>query len=92
MAKSATGVADKLAVAVFELAPTLVDSDPEGIVLTTCGEVADVTTTETLQLELGAMAVPIATVRVPCPAFAATPGVKQVLDGAGVSAFTKPKG
>lgn len=38
------------------------------------------------------MPVPMATVRVPCPAFAASTGDKQVLAGLGVGAFTKPAG
>jgi hypothetical protein len=92
MAKSETGLTVNVALTRFEFAPTLVNSDPAGMVLTTCGEVADVTTTETEQLELGAIPVPIATVTVPCPAFAAKTGDKQVLDGAGTAAFTKPAG
>jgi hypothetical protein len=67
-----------------------VDKDPAGIVLTTCGEATDVTTTETLQLELGAIAVPAPTVN--APALAATTGVKHVLDVIGPGALAKPAG
>ena len=88
--KSATGLTLRVAVTRLELAPTLVDNDPAGIVLTTSGEVTDVTTTETLQLELGAIAVPAPTVK--APALAATKGVKQVLDVIGPGALTKPTG
>jgi hypothetical protein len=90
MARSATGLMVSVAVTGFELAPTLVDKDPAGIVLTTCGDATDVTTTETLQLELGAIPVPTPTVK--APALAATTGVKQVLDVIGPGALTKPAG
>jgi hypothetical protein len=79
-----------VAVTAFELTPTLVDKDPAGIVLTTCGEVTDVTTTETLQLELGAIPVPTPTVS--APALAVTTGVRQVLDVIAPGAVVKPVG
>lgn len=90
--RSATGDTVKVAVTRLEFTPTLVDNDPAGIVFTTWGDTTDVTTTDTEQLELGAIAVPIATVTVPSPAFAAKTGDKQVLEGAGTAAFTKPAG
>jgi hypothetical protein len=90
MARSAIGLTVSVAVTGFVLAPTLVAKDPAGIVLTTCGEATEVTTTETLQLELGAMPVPTPTVN--APALAATTGVKQVLDVIGPGALTKPTG
>ncbi len=90
MPRSATGLTVSVAVTGLEFEPTLVDKDPPGIAFKTCGEAMEVTTTDALQLELGAMLVPTSTVS--APALAATTGVKQVLAAIAPDAPTNPDG
>jgi hypothetical protein len=92
MARSATGLIVKVAVTKAELAPTDVDNDPAGIVLITCGELTEVTTTDTEQLELGAITVPVAIVTVPNPTVAEGAGPEHVVASPVGDAFTKPGG
>jgi hypothetical protein len=92
MTKSATGLTVKVAVTKVELAPTDVDNEPAGIVLMTCGELAEVTTTDKEQLALGAITVPTAKVTVPNPAIAEGAGPTQVVATPVGDAFTNPAG
>jgi hypothetical protein len=92
MAKSATGETVSVAVTKLGFEPTEVDNDPAGIVLITCGDSIDVTTTETEQLALGGITVPDATVNEPAPAVAEGAGPEQVETKLVEVALTKPAG
>lgn len=79
--RSALALTLKTAVAVFELLPTEVVSDPAGIVLVTVPPTALVTTLEMAQLAPGGMTAPAASVSVPRPVVAATVPGTQVVCG-----------
>jgi hypothetical protein len=83
-----------VAVTKLVFVPTDVDNEPAGIVLSTCGAplALAVTTTETEQLELGGMTVPLTTVSVLWPAVANTLEFEQLSDALGVVALAKPVG
>lgn len=92
IAKSAEGVTVSVAVAGTELEPTEVDKEPAGIVLIACGDIMEVTTTDTEQLALGGITVPEATVSDPAPEAAVGAGPEQVdAKFVGVE-LTKPDG
>jgi hypothetical protein len=91
-ARSATGLTVKVPVTGLAFEPNEVVKEPAGIMLAACGDALDVTTTDTEQLELGGRSVPLATVKVPCPAFATKLVLRQVLVALGVVAFNMPTG
>jgi hypothetical protein len=92
IAKSATGETASVAVTKLGFEPTDVDKEPAGIVLITCGDSIDVTTTETEQLAFGGITVPDATVNEPAPAAAEGAGPAQVEIRLVTLALTKPAG
>jgi hypothetical protein len=92
MAKSALGLTVRVAVIKVGLAPTEVVKEPAGIVLAAWGEVTDVTTAETEQLEFGATSVPIGNDNWLAPAVAVTAPPIQVVAASVVVAFTIPVG
>lgn len=90
--KSDDGLTVKVALTKLGLAPTEVVKEPAGISLTNCGEVIEVTTTETEQLALGAICVPEATDIWLPPAAAVGTGPVQLVVGAGVVPLNSPAG
>jgi hypothetical protein len=92
MTKSADGVTVRVAATWLGLAPTEVVKEPAGIVLTTCGEVTEVTTTETEQLELGAISVPTGSDIWLPPGLAVGVEFRQVVAASVVVALSKSVG
>jgi hypothetical protein len=93
--KSATGVTLIVAVAVLVFVPTLVLSDPEGMVLVNVPGTEVVTTTDTEHPLRGGIKVPAARVTELDPTVAVTdprPPTIQVVVGAGVVKLKTPAG
>ncbi len=90
--KSAEGLTVRVAVTSVGLAPTEVVKEPAGIVLAACGEVMEVTTAETEQLEFGAISVPTGSDNWPLPGVAVGVELRQVVAASVVVALTKPVG
>jgi hypothetical protein len=92
MARSADGLTVNVAVIRVGLAPTEVVNEPAGIVLAACGEVTEVTTAETEQLELGAINVPTGNDNWFTPGVAVTAPAIQVVAARVVVALIIPNG